>query len=159
MIEPCPGIPWWVGYEMLYCGFTSRSLRLLCLAEQFNTVTTISASCHCWKYFFCLTVGPSCIFRSVRDRLNQHQSQPNHALQQHCQPISIKPCKSYYYLAVFARCSPKRPNRQLGARRAHLPASTFTTTMAINYLGIIIGFPVLLDFAITQPPWAFDTAS
>jgi len=42
-----------------------------------------------------------------------------------------------------------RPNRQLEAQTAHRPASTFTKIMAINYLGIMIGFPALLAFALT----------
>lgn len=53
---------------------------------------------------------------------------------------------------IHPLASPRRPNRQLGAQRAHLPASTFTTIMAINYLSIMIGFPVLLALALTNHP-------
>jgi hypothetical protein len=157
VIEPCPRIPWWVGYEMLYCGFTSRSLRLLCLAEESNTATASSASCHCWKYFFCLTVAFSDqaeigSINSNHNRTTLFNSFASPYQYQTLQVVSLS-CR------IRPLASPRRPNRQLGARRAHLPASTFTTIMATNYLGIIIGFPVLLVFAITQPPWAFDTAS
>src|SRR5271156_5507472 len=123
------------------------------MAEQFNTVTTYSTSCRCWKYFFYLTVGPSCIFQSVRDRLNQHQSHRITLFNSFASPYQYQTLQ-----VVLLSCRirplapPRRLNRQLRAQRAHLPASTFTTIMAINYLGIMIGFPVLLAFALTNHP-------
>src|SRR5271156_4217715 len=69
MIEPCPRMP--CGSAMKCFTVALRvDLQDSCgIAEQFNTVTTCSASCRCWKYFFYLTVGPSCIFQSVKGRL------------------------------------------------------------------------------------------
>jgi len=88
--------------------------------------------------------------RDHRDQLNQHQS-PRITL-----PISFA---SPYQYQNIASCIPglpyspltslRRPNRQLEAQTAHRPASTFTKIMAINYLGIMIGFPALLAFALT----------
>jgi hypothetical protein len=121
------------------------------MAEQFNTVTTSSASCRYWKYFFYLTVSPSYIFQSVRGRLNQHQSQQNHALNSFASPYQYQTLQVVLLSCrIRSLASPRRPNRQLRAQRAHLPASTFTTITAINYLGIMIGFPVLLAFALTN---------
>jgi hypothetical protein len=120
------------------------------MAEQFNTVTTSSASCRRWKYFFCLTVGRSCTFQSVRDRLNQHQSRRVTLFNSFASPYQYQTLQVVLLSCrVRPLASPRRTNRQLGAQRAHLLASTFTTIITNNYLGIAIGFPDLLAFALT----------
>ena len=139
---------------MLYCGLTSRSLRLLWYSGAIQhchhllclmSLLEIFLLPHCWPFLHFPISQRSAQSTSITTESRSSTALPAPYQYQTLQVVLLS-CR------IRPLASPGRPNRQLGAQRAHLPASTFTTIMAINYLGIMIGFPVLLAFALTNHP-------
>jgi hypothetical protein len=102
-----------------------------------------------WQCLSYLAAAHSHTSTHLRDRHSQHQANSR------CQTASSalisfhKAVSGLVILKYSPLTLPRHPNRQYRIHTAYKTPSTLTKTMEINYLGIMIGFPVLLGFALT----------